>query len=321
MQFNRAAEKIIHELIKAKSNKLDIWQLSRKCGYLPEVIKAAETLRKAGVVKIKNAAVYLGNKNKLPRHITKKEKPLKELMKRYVSYRKQITFADDDFDQLAILPRGIENKLSLMLKKNDLLNRDVLCIGDDDLFSIACSLTGLPKSITVFDIDERVIGFIKKISPRLPVPIKTVSLDLLKPLPKEYKNSFDVFVTEPPDTVKGTLLFVSRGLQALRKDGVFYLGITEMTLSKKQWLEIERAVTGAGIVLTDIVRDFEEYTLEGSDELAWKGFEKLPKWINRPAKEPWFVSTLFRGEITETKKPIKLYFKDVKKELITSLLP
>ena len=320
MKLNKTTEKVIISLLKAKGNKMDIWELSRKCGYLLDVIKSAELLKKVGAVKLENSTVTLTNKIKFPEYLVKNERPLNEVMRKYTAYRKRAVFSNDDYDQLSILPGAVYNKLAVMLKKNDLRNRDVLCMGDDDLFSVACSLTALPKSITIFEVDEKVIGFINKISRELPIPIKTVSLNLLKPLPKSYSGSFDVFIAEPPDTVKGTLLFVSRGIQALRKDGVFYLGMTEVTLNKKQWLEIEKTVLATGIALTDIIGDFEEYVIEGN-ELIWKGFEKLPKWVNKPAKRPWFVSTLFRGEVAGVKKPIKFSFKDVKKELITSLLP
>src|SRR3989344_3522366 len=320
MKLNKTTEKVIISLLKAKGNKLDIWELSRECGYLLDVIKSAELLKKIGVVRLKDSTITLTNKRQMPKYSVKSERPLNEVMREYLVWRKRAIFSNDDYDQLSILPGAVKNKLAVMLKKNDLRNRDVLCMGDDDVFSVACSLTGLPRSITVFEIDEKVIGFINKVSRELPIPIKTVSLNLLKPLPKNYNGSFDVFVAEPPDTVKGTLLFVSRGMQALRKDGVFYLGMTEVTLSKKQWLEIEKTVLAAGITLTDIIGDFEEYVIEG-DELIWKGFEKLPKWVNKPAKKPWFVSTLFRGEIAGVKKPIRFSFKDVRKELITSLLP
>ena len=211
----------------------------------------------------------------MPKYSVKSERPLNEVMREYLVWRKRAIFSNDDYDQLSILPGAVKNKLAVMLKKNDLRNRDVLCMGDDDLFSVACSLTGLPRSITVFEIDEKVIGFINKVSRELPIPIKTVSLNLLKPLPKNYNGSFDVFVAEPPDTVKGTLLFVSRGMQALRKDGVFYLGMTEVTLSKKQWLEIEKTVLAAGITLTDIIGGFEEYVIEG-DGVILKRLLKTP---------------------------------------------
>jgi predicted methyltransferase len=319
MKFDRQTEKIIRVLLGAKNNKLDIWQLSRRSGCLLDVIKSVESLHKRGLVNIGSTAISLKNKNKLPRYILKKEKGLKDIMRQYLKYRKSVDFDNDNYDQLELLPKAASNKLSMMMKKNDLLNRDILCIGDDDLFSVAMSLTGLPKSITVFDIDEKIINFIKKASPRLPVSIKAVNINLLKPLPKKYRDSFDVFVAEPPDTVKGTLLFVSRGIDALRQGGVFYLGMTDVTLSKKQWLKIEKTVTQAGILFTDIIPDFEEY-ITINDELTWKGFNKLPKWINKPAKNPWFVSTLFRGEIAGKKKPIRISFKNVEKELITSLL-
>jgi len=321
MKLTHVEEKIIRTLLKARGKKLDIWEICRRCGYLLHVINSVEFLNKRGVTKIKDSVISLVNTNDLPRYVLKKEKSIEKVLQKYIKYKKRVGFVNDDYDQMSITPKAVKNKLSVMLKENDLLERDILCIGDDDLFSVACSLTGLPKSITVFDIDKKVIGFIDEISPRLPVPIKTVSVNLLKSLPKKYNNSFDIFISEPPDTVKGTLLFVSRGMQALRKNGAFYLGMTEETLNKKQWLKIEKAITQSGFAFTNIIKDCEEYVREGENELSWKGFEKLPKWINKPASKSWFVSALFRAESIGKRKPLRFSFKDAKKELITSLLP
>lgn len=319
MKLSRQTEKIIRALLSAKNNRLDIWQLARRSGYLLHVIKSVESLRKKRLVSVKNSVVSLKNKKNLPKYVFKKEGDLKSIMRRYLKYRNLVDFDSDDYDQLEILPEAVENKLSMMMRKNDLLNRDILCIGDDDLMSVAMSLTGLPKSITVFDIDEKIVEFLKKISPRLPVPIRVLEINLLKSPPKNLCNKFDVFVTEPPDTVKGTLLFVSRGIDALKRNGVFYLGMTDVTLSKKQWLEIEKAIIQAGVSLTDIIPDFEEYVSVG-DELSWTGFKKLPSWVNKPPKKPWFVSTLFRGEVVGKKKKVRFSSKNIEKELVTSLL-
>ena len=324
MELTRGTEKVIRALLKAKNKKSDVWQLSRECGYLPDVIHSVEWLENMRAVDIQDGMIHLKDESKLPRYIFKKERPLKDVMKKYENFRKQVVFENDNndyYDQLSLLPSAIKNKLSFLLRENDLINRDILCLGDDDLFSVACSLTELPKSITVFDADERVVNFLNEISPRLPVPIKAIKLDLLRPLPADYQNSFDVFVTEPPHTVKGILLFVSRGVQALRKTGVLYLGVPEMVVNKEQWLQIEQAITKAGITFTDIVQNFEESELEGNAEFGWKGFDKLPKWVTQPAQEPWYVSTLLRGEIAGQKKPIHFSFRATQEEIVTDHLP
>jgi len=37
-------------------------------------------------------------------------------------------------------------------------------------------------------------------------------------VPEKYRDNFDLFITEPPDTVKGISLFVSRGVELLKKE-------------------------------------------------------------------------------------------------------
>ncbi len=319
MKLTHTTEKVVRALLKANDKKLDIWQLARQCGYLLDVIHAVEFLKNAHAVKLTDSTITLRATDKLPRYVLQREKSIDHIVEEYTRYRKKVSFGDDRYDQLALLPGAVRNKLTVMTRECDLLNRDILCLGDDDLFSIACALTGLPKSVTVFDIDANILSFLKKASLKLPVRIKTVNVNLLGSLPKKYENAFDVFITEPPDTVKGVLLFLSQGMRALRRGGVFYLGMTGMTLARRQWHIIERAVVKSGAVFTDIMKDYEEY--ETDNELIWRGFEKLPSWISKPSRESWFVSTLFRAQLVNEKKPPTISFKNIERELITSLLP
>lgn len=320
MTLTRMQEKIIRTLLKTKGGNLDIWQLSRKCGYLSRVIQSVEQLQEMGVVSAKDSLVRLTNKKLLPRYVVQKETPLKEVMKKFGVFRKEAIFTDNEYDQLPLLAGAIEHKLSLMLRENDLLNRDIVCLGDDDIFSVACSLSGLPKSITVLEKDKRVIEFLRKASKKVPVPIKVVQVDLARPLPERYHNSFDVCVSEPPDTVRGAFAFLSVGVQGLREGGVLYIGISESALRNDQWLEMEQAVTKSGIRFTDIIQDFEEYALDGDEQFAWKGFEKLPKWITKPAQKPWFVSVLLRGELVGAKNPTHFSLEGIGEDFLTNHL-
>jgi predicted methyltransferase len=314
--MNRLQEKIIATLLQVPEKKLEFWQLVRRTGYMLDVVTALEALQQAGLVSLSDSMVTLTGSD-IPDHLAARFPPLPEIMKTYLSYRKQVEFSSESLDQLALLPQGIERKLSIMMTKGDVRNRDILCLGDDDLFSIACSLTCLPKSVTVFDADEKLIAFLKKVSPDLPVPIQAVALNFLNAIPDEHTKSYDVFITEPPDTLKGTLLFVSRGISCLRDEGILYLGITEETLNRKQWRDIQQSILDSGLAITDIYRDCEVYEIIG-DELQWKGYDKLPAWINKPATTPWYVSALVRAESTGSLTPAPISFKDVEKELITS---
>jgi len=312
--MNHLQEKILATL-QTNNGIMEIWQLARKAGYLKDIIREVEDLKKAGLVSIRGVDISLTSRAPT----MKNHNPISRVMKEYLRYRNEISFRSDEFDQLAVLPKGVERKLSVMISQDDLRNRDVLCLGDDDLFSLACSLTGLPKSVTVIDIDKDVIEFLDSVSPDLPIPIKVAKVNLVKGVPKNMQKKYDVFITEPPDTVAGMQLFLSRGMQFLRpKTGVFYAGMTEVTLNKKQWHAVEKLIIQSGMTITNIFQDFQEYEILG-DELKWQGFSKLPSWVNKPAKKPWFVSALFRAESASAIKPVAVKLKN-KKDLITSLM-
>ena len=314
--MNRTRERILLALLE--KGTIEFWQLARIAGYLEDIIRECEQLKEEGIVSLEKSMVTLTAKEKIPVELLKNP-AIDSVMNSYREYRKQIHFADDDLDQLQITPEGIENKLACFLKNQDLRGRDVLCLGDDDLFSVACSLTSLPRSVTVFDADTKLLEFLEKVSTELPVPIQAVNLNFLKEIPEQWKKRFDVFVTEPPDTVKGTLLFISRGLSCLRPGGVMYLGITEETLKWKQWQIIQEKIICSGLAITDILRDHEVY--ETDEETTWKGYENLPGWISKNSAAPWYSSALVRAQAARDIIPFPVEFKHVERELITSLLP
>ena len=317
MQYTHHEEGVVRALHAAPRRKLDVWQLTRKVGYLLDTIKAVERLRRVGVVTAGNSIVVLADAKGVPAYVLKKEKPLLDVVRVYVRLRHRARFANVAFDQLMIEPSAIHNKLALMQKRGDLLNKDILCIGDDDLFSVACALTGLPRSVTALDADESVLAYIRSISPRLPIPVQTIHHNLINPIPKRYYESFDVFVTEPPETIKATLLFVMQGLRVLRKRGAFHLGMTEVTLGSRDHHAVEKALLEAGAVITDILHDCEEYAVEGNELTSVWG-TALPAWVSKLPRSPWFVSTLFRGEVV-TKKRLKLPSRVTKKDLSTEV--
>lgn len=114
----------------------------------------------------------------------------------------------------------------LALKNNTLINKKILCVGDDDLVSVSLGLL-LKKlygdgyksksEIHVIDIDERYLDYINRISHKYDLPITCHKMDLRKSMDKELINKFDCFYTDPPYTMNGLHLFLSRGISALKK--------------------------------------------------------------------------------------------------------
>jgi len=310
-------ERILRALDRAPRKTLDPWDLASQTGYLPEVLKAISMLQRQGLIRVARGAIRLTASALVMKPLRKKSPSLDRVMRRYTDIRSRLTFDQHAFDQLCLSPKAVAFKLSRAIGYDDLFGKDVLCVGDDDLFSVAIALTGLPRSITVVEYDPKVIKAIRSV--KTPVKIRVIRANLIEALPKQLKNRFDVVFTEPPDKPKGTLLFLSRGVEALRSDGVAYCGMPAVTLSLRQWRRVQEMMTRAGFAITDGWRDAEPYVV-GGDETTWYGFENIPDWMKYIPKRSWFISTLFRFERVARKPLPKIRIQDIKRELLTNFI-
>jgi predicted methyltransferase len=64
----------------------------------------------------------------------------------------------------------------------------------------------------VFEIDARLVEFLTEQAQRARWPLRAYVHDLRQPIPDEFLGKFDVFVTDPLETVEGFWLFVEQGL-------------------------------------------------------------------------------------------------------------
>ncbi|MDD5446239.1 MAG: bis-aminopropyl spermidine synthase family protein, partial [Candidatus Pacebacteria bacterium] len=132
------------------------------------------------------------------------------------------------------------------------------------------------------------------------IKFKTILHSLTNPLPKEIKGKYDVFITEPPDTVSGNTLFFSRGVESLKEEGVGYLGISQSTLEKEKIAKIQKNILDMNMVITDVFDRFSLYD-NAKDEFEW--VFGLPEEISLP-ESSWFNSTLVRAENFKKPKPL-----------------
>jgi len=80
-----------------------------------------------------------------------------EVLKEYSKIASDRPVAVERFDQGFISLDGVVKRVEFLFERGDLLRTEIFVVGDDDLFSIASALTGLPKRIFVVDIDVRLI--------------------------------------------------------------------------------------------------------------------------------------------------------------------
>jgi len=203
-----------------------------------------------------------------------------------------------EFNQGIIDPQDLALKSAFMDDRGDLDGRSVLLLGDDDLFSIYLGLLGLTHNLTVLEIDDRLIHYIQRMAERYALAITALRYDVNAPLPQELTEACDAFVTEPPEGLKGMLLFLDRAVGSLRNGGAGYFGVTTLESSLPKWLAIQKFLMERGMVITDLLRNFSLYP-EAGDPID--NYEEFP--ISQefpvspgPPNVDYFRSSLIRVE-------------------------
>ena len=90
---------------------------------------------------------------------------------------------DVTIDQAKGTPETAFRRAILCLRREFLIGKKILCVGDDDLVSIALALllkhigsTGAGSEICVFDVDERFLSYIESTADTMQLPITCVKV-------------------------------------------------------------------------------------------------------------------------------------------------
>jgi predicted methyltransferase len=197
----------------------------------------------------------------------------------------------------------------LCLKNHGLVGKRILCLGDDDLVSI--SLGYLLKKlfndnihhntkITVMDIDKRIINYISNIVVQESLPINCEYVDFSEPLDNDFKNQFDCFFTDPPYTIEGMNIFLSRGIEALMDDSGLNIYFSYAHKSPDFQLTMQKYFLSMGLTVSEIIPRFNTY--EGASIIGNTGQMIILKTTNATKaliKDP-YKGALYTGELKET---------------------
>ncbi|MBT9281949.1 MAG: bis-aminopropyl spermidine synthase family protein [Hydrogenibacillus schlegelii] len=211
--------------------------------------------------------------------------------------------AAPEFDQGVVTPETAVLRLSLLARRGDLAGRDLLLLGDDDLMSLAAALSGFPRRVHVLDVDARVVAFIREVAREEGWDhVSAEVYDVREPLPAALRGAFDVFFTDPVETLPGILLFLSRATEALREGGAGYFGLSYLEASWSKWRDIQRGILEMGYAITDALPAYQDYELEDIVALGYPVAQAAPVAVREP-DVPFYRSTVFRLVLVASPAP------------------
>ena len=151
-----------------------------------------------------------------------------------------------------------------------LAGQRILLIGDDDLIAAAiaqfAAWAGTPRMIrrlAVVDTDPDVLSWIGEQAAPTGVKVELVEHDLRAPLPSSLAGAFDVAMTDPPYTVAGAELFLSRAVSALAAQPGRHVFFSFGARRPDETLAVQRAIAGMGLVQRALWPGFNTYVGAG----------------------------------------------------------
>ncbi len=238
-----------------------------------------------------------------------------EAFRQFQEVAKSRPRAISNYDQGFVGEANTLERCLLMYERGDLEGSRVFLLGDDDLTGICMALTGLPRSVTIAEIDERIIDFSADIADRFDLPITVIQYDARSPLPREAVRAHDAFLTDPVETIPGIGLFLSRCAESLAGPGTAgYFGLTHLEASRTKWARIQRMILDMNFVITDALPFFNRYTLEVDEYFTSRLMEAFPSLLDSGAF-PWYNSTMFRLEAVDEPLPLHTGFSQMGDEI------
>lgn len=159
---------------------------------------------------------------------------------------------------------------ALMLRDLGALDAtSVLLLGDDDLTSVAIALLAEhlgerpPRDLVVIDVDPAVLDVADRRLSTTSIRYEVVRHDLRDGLPAALAGRFDVAFTDPPYTVEGARLMVSRAVEALQPGPSRQVHLAFGPKDPDTAAAVQRDLVAMGLVLRRLTPSFNQYAGAG----------------------------------------------------------
>jgi hypothetical protein len=116
-----------------------------------------------------------------------------------------------------------------------------------------------PRRVTVLETDPDLIGYLRGQLAGYAMAAEVIEHDLRKPLPDSLLRSFDVACTDPPYTVAGAELFLSRAVSALAPGAGAHLFFSFGARRPEETLRTQRLLADLGLAVRSLVPGFNSY--------------------------------------------------------------
>jgi len=167
----------------------------------------------------------------------------------------------------------VDTKLRRVLRMHEagaLAGQRVIVLGDDDLISLAIAAfaarpaaAARPRRLTVVDCDPDLLAYLGERAAASGVPVELIEHDLRQPLPAGLAGAFDVACTDPPYTVAGAELFLSRAVSALADGPGSHVFFSFGARRPEETLRVQRLIADLGLTVRSLVPAFNSYTGAG----------------------------------------------------------
>ncbi|HEY8471640.1 MAG TPA: bis-aminopropyl spermidine synthase family protein [Natronosporangium sp.] len=208
--------------------------------------------------------------------------PLRAVADRLAALQARVPAADLALDQSHCTIATKLRRIALLLKLDLLPAESMLIVGDDDLMSLsllaASQALGQPlvRRLAVVEISADLLGFIGEAQAELGNPgvqVDRCRHDLRDPLPDRLRGRFQTAMTDPPYTVAGARLFLSRVVEGLLPGPGRPIAFSFGPKGPDDTLAVQRAVAEIGLAVQASYRNFNEYegsgVLGGVSHLSW----------------------------------------------------
>lgn len=212
-----------------------------------------------------------------PNYISPRFEELFEILNPIFENRPSV---DTTFDQSKNTVETSIQRALYFYDNGALEGKNVLFFGDDDFTSVAVAALYkcffpedpklVPKSVTVIDIDDRILAEIKNTYEKFGFPIECIHYNAKDEIPLDLLKKFDTIITDPPYSLNGLKLFLSRVISLLDIDTHYKIGkdifLSFAHRSAERTYDIQFLLVELGLTVIEQIPRFNRY--EGSEVLG-----------------------------------------------------